>query len=43
MRRFRYPRGFGRLFALLFLVRHPAFILVLAAVALVVYLYRRRR
>ncbi len=43
MRRFRYPRGFGHAFGLLFLVRHPLFLLVVAVVVLVVWLYRRRR
>jgi hypothetical protein len=43
MRRFRYGRGFGHAFGLLFLARHPVFLLVLLAVALVVWLVRRRR
>lgn len=43
MRRLRFPRGFGHLFGLLFLLRHPVFILVVAVVAFAIYLYRRRR
>ena len=45
MRRMRRRRGFGlgRLFGLLFLVRHPIFLLVFVLIALAIYLYRRRR
>jgi 4-amino-4-deoxy-L-arabinose transferase-like glycosyltransferase len=45
MRRRRYGRriGLGRLFGLLFLFRHPAVLLVVVAVLVVLYLYRRRR
>jgi 4-amino-4-deoxy-L-arabinose transferase-like glycosyltransferase len=43
MRRLRYGRGFGHVFGLLFLARHPVFLLVLAAVVLVIWLVRRRR
>ena len=45
MRRIRFPRrfGFGRLLGLWFLFHHPVFILVIAAIALVAYLVRRRR
>lgn len=43
MRRIRFPRGFGHLFGLLFLFRHPILLVVLAVVVLGVYLYRRRR
>jgi hypothetical protein len=45
VRRIRFPRrfGFGRLFGLIFLVHHPVLLLVVAAVALAVYLVRRRR
>ena len=44
MRRFPIGRGFGlgRIFALLFLARHPAIAVVVVVVALGVYLYRRR-
>lgn len=35
-------RGFGHLFGVLFLLRHPLLLLVVAAVILVVHLYRRR-
>lgn len=44
MRRIRYGRGygFGHLFGLFFLLRHPVFILVIAVVAFAIYLYRRR-
>jgi hypothetical protein len=37
--------GFGRMFGLLFLFRHPVFLVVvlIAVVALAVYLHRRRR
>jgi 4-amino-4-deoxy-L-arabinose transferase-like glycosyltransferase len=40
---YRRRYGFGHLFGLLFLIRHPLFILVVAVVAFAVYLYRRRR
>ena len=45
MRRRRFGRrgGLGNLLGLLFLLRHPVVLLVLAVVVLVVYLYRRRR
>lgn len=43
MRRIRYRRGFGHLFGLLFLLRHPLLLLVVAVVLVAVYLYRRRR
>ena len=43
MRRVRFPRGFGHLFGLLFLFRHPILILVIGLVVFAVYLYRRRR
>jgi hypothetical protein len=45
VRRIRYGRGFGfgHLFGLFFLFRHPAFILVIAVVAFAFYLYRSRR
>jgi hypothetical protein len=41
----RYLRrpGFGHVFGLFFLFRHPVILLVLAAVVLAVYLYRQRR
>ena len=44
VRRFRRRgRGFGQLFGLLFLLRHPVVILVLVVVVAALYLYRRRR
>jgi 4-amino-4-deoxy-L-arabinose transferase-like glycosyltransferase len=45
VRRIRSRRryGFGHLFGLLFLFRHPVVLLVVVAVVLVVYLSRRRR
>lgn len=43
MRRLRFGRGFGHVFGLLFLARHPLFLLVLAVVVLLVWLVRRRR
>jgi 4-amino-4-deoxy-L-arabinose transferase-like glycosyltransferase len=45
VRRLRYRRGygFGHLFGLLFLFRHPAFLVVVAVVVLVVYMARKRR
>ncbi|MGN6128922.1 MAG: hypothetical protein ACTHOK_01105 [Nocardioidaceae bacterium] len=43
MRRLRYGRGFGHVFGLLFLARHPLFLLVLVVVVLLVWLVRRRR
>ena len=44
MRRTRV-RGFGigNLFGLLFLMRHPEFLVVVAVIVLAVYLYRRSR
>ncbi len=39
----RFPRGFGHFFGLLFLARHPIFLVVVVAVVAVVYLVRRRR
>ncbi len=35
--------GLGHLLGLLFLVRHPAFIVVLAVIVAAVWLYNRRR
>ena len=43
MARLRFPRGVGHLFGLLFLIRHPIFIVVVVAVAVGVYLYNKRR
>jgi 4-amino-4-deoxy-L-arabinose transferase-like glycosyltransferase len=43
MRRLRYGRGFGHVFGLLFLARHPVFLVVLLVVGLVVWLYQKRR
>lgn len=43
MRGLRFGRGFGHIFALLFLARHPILIVVIVVVAVAVYLYRRRR
>ena len=45
MRRLPYRRGygFGRLFGLLFLFRHPALLLVVAVIVFAVYDARRRR
>lgn len=45
MRRFPFRRGFGfgHLFGLVFLVRHPILLVVIAVVLLAIYLYRRRR
>ncbi|HET7355060.1 MAG TPA: hypothetical protein VFJ09_00120 [Nocardioidaceae bacterium] len=45
MRRFPFRRGFGfgHLFGLVFLVRHPILLVVIAVVLVAVYLYRRRR
>ena len=45
MRRFPFRRGFGfgHLFGLVFLVRHPILLVVIAVVVLAIYLYRRRR
>jgi hypothetical protein len=41
---YRRGFGFGRMFGLLFLFRHPVvLVVVIAVVALAVYLYRRRR
>ena len=40
---FRRGYGFGHLFGLLFLFRHPILILVIVAVVFAIYLYRRRR
>jgi hypothetical protein len=40
---YRRRYGFGHLFGLFFLVRHPAFLLVIAVIAFAVYLYRSRR
>jgi len=40
----RLPRGFGRMFGLLYLLHHPVvLVVVVAVVAVAVYLYRRRR
>lgn len=35
--------GIGNLFGLLFLIRHPEFLVVVAVIVLAVYLYRRSR
>ena len=43
MRRLRYRRGFGHGLGLLYLVRHPLALVVVAVVLLAVYLYMRRR
>jgi hypothetical protein len=45
VRRFPFRRGFGfgHLFGLVFLVRHPILLVVIAVVLLAIYLYRRRR
>ncbi|HEU5043613.1 MAG TPA: hypothetical protein VFT75_05720 [Nocardioidaceae bacterium] len=45
MRRFPFRRGFGfgHLFGLVFLVRHPILLVVIAVVLVAIYLYRRRR
>ncbi len=43
MRRLRYGRGFGHIFGLVFLFRHPLLILVVVVVVSLVYLVRRRR
>ena len=45
MRRFPFRRGFGfgHLFGLVFLVRHPIVLVVIAVVLVAIYLYRRRR
>jgi hypothetical protein len=44
VRRLPRPFGFGRLFGLLFLFRHPVvLVVVIAVIAIAVYLYRRRR
>ena len=43
MRRFPFRRGFGHLFGLVFLVRHPILLVVVAVVLLGIYLYRRSR
>ena len=45
MRRFRFRRGFGfgHLFGLIFLIRHPIFLVVIAVVLVAIYLYRKRR
>jgi len=44
VRRLPRPFGFRRLFGLLFLFHHPVFlVVVIAVVAIGVYLYRRRR
>lgn len=42
-RRFGRGYGFGHLFGLFFLFRHPVFILLVAVVVFAVFLYRRRR
>jgi 4-amino-4-deoxy-L-arabinose transferase-like glycosyltransferase len=42
-RRFGRRGGLGNLLGLLFLLRHPVVLLVLAVIVLVVYLYKRRR
>ncbi|HET8602987.1 MAG TPA: Loki-CTERM sorting domain-containing protein [Marmoricola sp.] len=36
-------RGFGHLFGLLFLARHPAFLVIVVAVVVALYLWNRRR
>ena len=41
--RFRRGYGFGHVFGLLYLARHPVALLVVAVVVFAVYLYRRRR
>jgi hypothetical protein len=45
VRRFPFRRGFGfgHLFGLVFLVRHPILLVVIAVVLVAIYLYRRRR
>lgn len=46
MRALRFGRrgfGFGHLFGLLFLVRHPILLVVVVGVVLVVLVYQRRR
>ena len=44
MRRIPRPFGFRRVFGLLFLFHHPVVLVVIIAfVAIAVYLYRRRR
>jgi 4-amino-4-deoxy-L-arabinose transferase-like glycosyltransferase len=45
MRGLRFGRGFGfgHLFGLLFLARHPILFVVIAVVVFAVYLYRKRR
>ena len=45
MRRFPFRRGFGfgHLFGLIFLVRHPILFVVIVVVLLGIYLYRRSR
>jgi hypothetical protein len=45
VRRFPFRRGFGfgHLFGLVFLVRHPLLLVVIAVVLVAIYLYRRRR
>lgn len=44
VRRTRTRRyGIGNLFGLLFLIRHPEFLVVVAVIVLAIYLYRRSR
>ena len=45
VRRFPFRRGFGfgHLFGLIFLIRHPIFLAVIAVVVVAIYLYRKRR
>lgn len=45
VRRFPFRRGFGfgHLFGLIFLVRHPILFVVIVVVLLGIYLYRRSR
>lgn len=43
VRGFRYGRGFGHLFGLLFLFRHPLVLAVVVVAVVVVYVYRNRR
>ena len=40
---YRRRPGFGHLFGLLFLFRHPVVLVIIAVVVFAFYLYRRRR
>jgi 4-amino-4-deoxy-L-arabinose transferase-like glycosyltransferase len=42
-RLYRRRPGFGHLFGLLFLFRHPVVLVIIAAVVFAIYVYRRRR